>query len=324
MILRWLIFGITSATSCPGGEVAEYTLRQLEYFVEVAESGSITGAATRVHLSQSAMSTALADLERALDVQLLLRHHARGVTLTAAGEQLLTASRRLLAQAEELKSEAHGLGYGLSGTLSIGCFGVLAPYVLPDLIASCAERYPQLRLDTHEVDLDELAEGVVGGRFEFGLGYELAPDPRLVVDRVLTLPPYALLPAGHRFAGRASIRLAQLAEEPLALLDLPQSRDYFRGMFAAAGVEPNIRYRSSTVETVRALVGHGLAYTLLNLQPAVATSLNGHPVVSVGLEGGTPLEVVLVTAVGGRPTRRAEAVAALSTEVLRRRSARPS
>ena len=305
--------------------MAEYTLRQLEYFVEVAESGSITGAAARVHLSQSAMSTALADLERALDVQLLLRHHARGVTLTAAGEQLLIASRRLLAQAGELKSEAHGLGYGLAGALSIGCFGVLAPYVLPDLIATCAERYPQLRLDTHEVDLDALAEGVLSGRFEFGLGYELAPDPRLAVDRVFTLPPYVLLPAGHRFADRAKVRLTELAAEPLALLDLPQSRDYFRSMFAAAGVEPNIRYRSGSVETLRALVGHGLAYTLLNLQPAVATSLNGHPVVSIALEdGGTPLEVVLVTAAGSRPTRRAAAVAALSTEVLRRHSAHTS
>jgi DNA-binding transcriptional LysR family regulator len=304
--------------------VAEYTLRQLEYFVAVAESGSITGAAARVHLSQSAMSTALAELERVLDVQLLLRHHARGVTLTAAGEQLLIASRRLLAQASDLSSEAHGLGYGLAGALSIGCFEVLAPYVLPDLIATCAERYPQLRLDTHEVDLDALAEGVLSGRFELGLGYELAPDPRLVVDRVFSLPPYALLPAGHRFASRAKIRLAQLAGEPLALLDLPQSRDYFRSMFAAAGLEPNIRYRSSSVETLRALVGHGLAYTLLNLRSAVATSLDGHPVVSVALDGGTALEVVLVTAAGSRPTRRAEAVAALSAEVLRRRGAAPN
>ena len=301
--------------------MAEYTLRQLEYFVAVAESGSITGAAAQVHLSQSAMSTALADLERALDVQLLQRHHARGVTLTPAGEQLLAASRRLLAQAEELSSEAHGLGHGLSGALSIGCFEVLAPYVLPDLIATCAERYPQLRLDTHEVDLDALADGVLSGRFELGLGYELAPDPRLVVDRVFSLPPYALLPAGHRLASRAKVRLAQLEGEPLALLDLPQSRDYFRGMFAAAGLEPNVRYRSSSVETLRALVGRGLAYTLLNLQSPVAISLDGYPVVSVALDSGTPLEVVLVTATGSRPTRRAAAVAALSTEVLRRRGA---
>ena len=102
---------------------------------------------------------------------------------------------------------------------------------------------------------------------------------------MFTLPPYVLLPAGHKLAGRSKVTLTQLAGEPLALLDLPQSRDYFLGMFAAAGVEPQIRYRSTSVETLRALVGRGLAYTLLNLQPAMATSLDGHPVVSPGPEG---------------------------------------
>jgi DNA-binding transcriptional LysR family regulator len=281
--------------------VAEYTLRQLEYFVAVAESGSVTGAAARVHLSQSAMSTALADLERAMDVQLLPRHHARGVTL-----------------------EAHEFGQELTGAIAIGCFGVLAPYVVPELLATCAERYPALRLDTYEVDLDALAQGVISGRFELGLGYRLAPDPRLVVSRVFTLSPYVLVPAGHKLAGRSKVTLAQLAGEPLALLDLPQSREYFLGMFAAAGVEPNIRYHSSSVETLRALVGRGLAYTLLNLKPAVSISLDGHQVVSLALaDGGMPLEVVLVTPVGSRPTRRAVAVAALSTEVLRRRGREP-
>ena len=66
-------------------------------------------------------------------------------------------------------------------------------------------------------------------------------------------------------------------------------------------------------------MGRGLAYTLLNLRSAMATSLDGHPVLSLALEGGgVPLEVVLVTAAGSRPTRRGAAVAAVSTEVLRR------
>jgi DNA-binding transcriptional LysR family regulator len=296
----------------------EYTLRQLEYFVAVAEAGSVTGAANSVHLSQSAMSTALADLERALDVQLLLRHHARGVTLTLAGEQLLVSSRRLLAQAGELMSEAHGLGRALTGSLTLGCFGVLAPYVLPDILAACAERYPELRLETHEVDLGDLAEGVLAGRFELGLGYDLAPDPRLIMTRVFALPPYVLLPAGHKLARRSKIKLKHLADEPLALLDLPVSRDYFQGLFAAAGVTPTIRYRSGSVETCRALVGRGLAYTLLNLQPKVSTSLDGYEVASVPLEGdGSTMEIVLLTASAGRPTHRAAAVAALCSEVLR-------
>jgi DNA-binding transcriptional LysR family regulator len=298
--------------------MTSYTLRQLEYFVAVAEAGSVTGAASSVHLSQSAMSTALADLERALDVQLLLRHHARGVTLTLAGEHLLVSSRRLLAQAEELMSEARGLGHALTGSLTLGCFSVLAPYVLPDIIASSAERHPGLRLETREVDLGDLAEGVLTGRFELGLGYDLAPDPRLIMTPAFALPPYILLPAGHKLARRSKVKLTELADEPLALLDLPVSRDYFQGLFAAAGVTPTIRYRSGSVETCRALVGRGLAYTVLNLQPKVSTSLDGHEVVSVPLDSdGSALEVVLLTPSAGRLTQRAAAMAALCGEVLR-------
>lgn len=300
--------------------MAEYTLRQLEYFVAVAEAGSVTGAASSVHLSQSAMSTALADLERALDVQLLLRHHARGVTLTPAGEQILVSSRRLLAQAGELMSEAHGLGHALTGSLTLGCFSVLAPYVLPDILAACAERYPKLRLDTREVDLGDLAEGVITGRYGLGLGYDIAPDPRLIMTRAFALPPYVLLPAGHKLARRSKIKLTHLVGEPLALLDLPVSRDYFEGLFAAAGIVPDVRYRSSSVETLRALVGRGLACTLLNLQPKVSVSLDGHLVASVPLEDDrSALEVVLLTASAVRPTHRAAAVAALCSEVLRQR-----
>ena len=96
--------------------MAAYTLRQLEYFGAVAESGSITGAAAQVHLSQSAMSTALADLERALDVQLLQRHHARGVTLTPAGEQLLIASRRPRARLRAAQPAVSGGGARISSS----------------------------------------------------------------------------------------------------------------------------------------------------------------------------------------------------------------
>src|SRR5690242_19217172 len=105
-----------------GSSMADYTLRQLEYFVAVAEAGSVTHAAAAVPLSQSAMSAALADLENALSVQLLVRHHAKGITLTSAGRELLIASRQLLAMADDLRHVAQGLGASLTGTLSIGCF----------------------------------------------------------------------------------------------------------------------------------------------------------------------------------------------------------
>ncbi|MCM3896068.1 MULTISPECIES: LysR family transcriptional regulator [Gordonia] len=297
--------------------VADYTLRQLEYFVAVAEAGSITRAASAVHLSQSAMSTALTDLEGALGIQLLVRHHAKGITLTPAGRQLLVASRQLLASAADLRSAAHGLGGSLTGTLTIGCFEVMAPYLLPELLSVAAEKLPNLELVTTEVDMADLAEGVANGTFEMGIGYDLVDDPRLKRWPLRRVPPYALVAGSHRLAKRRKVRLADLADEPMALLDLPHSRDYFRQVFADAGVEPVVRYRSTTVETCRALVGRGLAYTVLNLQSAVPMALDGHPVAAIPIADETPaLTMVLLNAIAARPTRRAAVVAELCRDLF--------
>jgi DNA-binding transcriptional LysR family regulator len=297
--------------------MADYTLRQLEYFVAVAEAGSVTNAAAAVHLSQSAMSAALADLERALSVQLLVRHHAKGISLTPAGKELLVISRQLLASAADLRSVAQGLGTSLNGTLSIGCFEVVAPYLLPELLSVAAEKLPHLHLHTTEVDLADLADGVADGTFELGIGYDLVEDPRLKRWPLFTLPPYVLVSGDHRLARRKKVSLVDLAEEPMVLLDLPHSRDYFQSVFAAAAVEPNVRYRSTTVETCRALVGRGLAYTILNLRAAVPTALDGHPVAAIQISDDVPsLTVVLLDAVAARPTRRAGVVAELCRDLF--------
>jgi DNA-binding transcriptional LysR family regulator len=245
-------------------------------------------------------------------VQLLVRHHARGISLTPAGRELLVESRRLLASAADLRAAAQGLGTSLSGTLSIGCFQVVAPYLLPELLAAAAEKLPKLHLQTTEVDLADLAEGVANGTFEIGIGYDLVEDPRLRRWPLFTLPPYVLMSGSHPFATREHVDLAELADEPMVLLDLPHSRDYFQSVFTAAGVTPTIRYRSTTVETCRALVGRGLAYCVLNLRAAVSTALDGHEVSVVPISGDPPgLTVVLLDAVAARPTRRAGVVADL-------------
>jgi len=297
--------------------MAQYTLRQLEYFVAVAEAGSVTAAAQSIHLSQSALSTALVELERSLNVQLLMRHHARGVTLTSAGEQLLAASRRLLRQAAELADEARGLGDEVGGTLHLACFGVLAPYLLPALLAELAERLPNLELNTSEVDLVELADGIANGRFDLAVGYDIMADPRLETTALYTLRPYVLLPRTHRLARRKRVRLAELTDEPLALLDLPQSRDYFADLFRSVGLNPTVRFRTTSAETCRAIVARGLAYTVLNARPRDEGGVEMSAVVAVDIADEAPaLDVVLIKATGIRPTRRVSAVTDVVGELV--------
>ena len=315
--------GSAGPMSLPGGSgvddaapVPDYTLRQLEYFVAVAESGSVTGAAARVHLSQSAMSTALSDLERVLGVQLLVRHHARGVTLTSAGEDLLSDARALLRQAQDLESAATQHGSGVSGRVTLGCFAILAPYVMPRLLHEVGERLPDVELATTEEALDGLAEGLRHGRLELTLGYDLGHSAGIRHHPLFSVPPHVVLPVGHRAAGRRSVPLTALEGEPLVLLDLPHSRDYFARLFEAAGVVPRVQYRTHSAETARALVARGMGYTVLNLQAAHHVSLEGDPYAVVPLSSPLPreesdLRVVLASSEGSRPTRRAQAVADL-------------
>ena len=299
----------------------DYTLRQLEYFVAVAAAGSVTGAAAAVHLSQSAMSTAIAELERTLGVQLVVRRHARGVTLTPAGSALLAEARALLAQAADLEQLASHLGGEVSGELTLGVFAIVAPYVVPALLSAAAQKLPELALRTAEEPLDALVAGLHSGRYELALGYDLAPHPDLDVEVLCEVAPHVVLPADHRLAKRRKVSLAALADEPLVLLDLPHSREYFARLFEASGVAPEIRHRTLSAELARALVSRGGCYTVLNLRPRNDVSIDGLPYAVVALDVPLPpeessLRLSLLRLAGSRRTRKAEAVAALCRAVV--------
>lgn len=294
-----------------------YTLRQLEYFVAVAEHDTVTAAARSMHVSPSAMSTALAELEHALGVQLLVRHHAKGVTMTPAGEDLLVTARDLLRRADDLELASSAWGTDVAGRVALGCFAILSPHLLPAVLGAAVERYPELQVEPVEESLDGVEQGLLNGRFELALTYDLGLGPAVERRPLTEVPVCAVLPAGQPRARRRTVGLADLADEPFVLLDLPHSRDYFTAAFASAGVRPDVRYRTRSAETARALVGRGLGWTLLNLRPAHDLTVEGREVVVRPLADDVPaLTVVLARVAGTRPTRRAAALAEVAASVI--------
>ncbi|WP_263986592.1 LysR substrate-binding domain-containing protein, partial [Streptomyces sp. NK15101] len=124
---------------------------------------------------------------------------------------------------------------------------------------------------------------------------------------------------GHPLAGRDSVELAELSAEPLVLLDLPHSRDYFRSLVAATGTAPDVRYRTQSYETVRSLVARGLGYSVLNQRPATSQTYGGGEIAELRLrDGGPPLEVKIASVASVTPTARARAVMDVLREVARR------
>src|SRR5258707_14043708 len=107
-----------------------YTFRQLEYFIAAGETGSITLASERISISQPSISTAISHLERELGVQLFVRHHAQGLSLTPVGRTLLRDAKQLIEQAEALYATASEASGQVRGQLTVGCLVTLAPMVL--------------------------------------------------------------------------------------------------------------------------------------------------------------------------------------------------
>jgi DNA-binding transcriptional LysR family regulator len=289
----------------------EFTLRQLSYFLAAAETGSMTAAAQLLCVAQSAISSAVSQLERRLGIQLFIRHHARGLTLTADGDRFLLQARDLLMQASELASSAANLSASPSGRLSVGCFTTLAPFHLPRLLSDLAASYPQLEIDIVEGESERLQEALRNGTCELALMYDLGLDADFDKELLSVAPPYAILAPSHplAIAGKGA-SLRDLAREPMVLLDLPHSRDYFRSLIASSGIEPQIRYRTANYETVRSLVAHGHGYALMNQQPSQAVTYDGAEVAAIPLlDKIAPLPIVLTTLPALRQSARARAFA---------------
>jgi DNA-binding transcriptional LysR family regulator len=241
-----------------------YTLRQLRYFVVTAEVLSFTAASKLLHISQPSISTALAEMESSFGVQLFVRHHAAGLSLTQSGRDLLGLARNLLKSAEDLQNAARELNAGVSGVVALGCMVSLAPPMLPRILARFISEHANVTFHTHEVSQDELLRGLRDGSLDLALTYDLALVDDIEFTPLITLAPYVILPKMHKLARVRKVSLASLLDEPYVMLDLPHSREYFSSLFDSLGRRPVPAFRSSQPEVVRGMVANGLGFSILN------------------------------------------------------------
>lgn len=273
------------------------SFRSLSYIVAAAECGSVTEAARRLNVSQPSVSAAIAQFEAEFGFDVFVRQHARGVRLTAAGERVVREARELLNHARDFGTVARNLGETLAGQIAVGAFPTLAIRFMPELLASLADTFPEIAVDLFEGDQDEILAGLASGHLEVALTYSFAVPDDVALERLLKLRPHAVLPEAHPLATAPSVSLADLAEEPFLLLDLPHSRDYFMRLFEAAGVQPRITHRSRSAELLRGMVGRGRGFTLHNAIPATPWTYDGARVAMVPLAGTCePTEVALLIA----------------------------
>lgn len=264
------------------------SLRQLRYVVAAADCGHVTGAAKRLNVSQPSISSAIAEVEAQIGVPLFIRHHARGVTLTPAGEKVVNEARLLLKHAQDFAQNAVGLGDALKGEIAVGCFLTLAIRFLPGLLAGFAQRFPGISVALQEGDQEELIGSLMSGRTELALAYSFAVPDDIHSEPLIELPPYAIVAANHPLAKRKSVSLAELSDDPFILLDLPYSRDYFFGLFRAVGREPRVVFKSRSQELIRGLVAHGHGFAIQNAIPATTIAYDGNRIAVLALDDHLP------------------------------------
>ena len=251
------------------------SLRALQYFLEAARSKSVSAAAKTLNISPASVSVAISDLEKDLDLQLFVRQPARGMKLTPAGEVIVAEARSLLAHADEFQLRAGALGDSLEGDLSVACFTNLGPAYFSNLLAQFCGLHPSVSVKIYVGDHQEILSGLIGGQFELAVTFDLDVPKNFEWLKLAAIPPQVVLPAKHPLAKAKRVSLKRMASEPLILMDLPHTRDYFMSLFHRLHISPNVRFSSTNFEMVRTLVGNGLGYSILNLMPDSPSTYDG-------------------------------------------------
>ena len=243
-------------------------LRQLRYFVAVAEERSFTDAARRLKLSQPPLSQQIQALESSLGTRLFYRT-SRRVELTPAGAALLARAWAIQQQIRSAEEEVRSVGAGLVGTLDIGATGSVLRGRLADLLAAYRQQAPSVRMTVHEqapsLQIAALLEGATNICLirsisaEHGLASELAWKEEVVVA----------LPHAHPLARRKRIALADLAAEEHVVLQ-PESSDfalYIRKCCVDAGFLPRVSQQVVDAQSVPSLIAAGFGVSLVPGSP---------------------------------------------------------
>lgn len=288
----------------------DVTLTQLRYFVEAAAQLSMTGAAVRLNVAQSAVSAAIAQLERHVGTQFFIRQRSKGLVLTPAGELFVRDAQAILAQVEESIDHARGEHQSVAGRVRIACFSTLAPFLLPGVLTKLREDHPALETEVIETDTSGCIAALLSGQADLALCYDLDLPEAIASSVVDTVRPYVALPPDHKLAGAQNVALSALAGESFVLLDLPHTRDLMLSIARLGGAEPDVRFRSGSYETVRTFVARGLGYSILHQRPQHHLTYDGGQLATVEIRDEVPeLKTVLAHLKSHRPTARVRAVA---------------
>jgi len=250
-------------------------LRDLKYLIALADHRHFGHAAAASFVSQPTLSTQIRKLEEELGVSLVERAPRR-VMLTPIGRDITERARKVIAEVEQMTEVARRSQDPEAGTVRLGLFPTLAPYLLPHVLPNLRLRFPRLELLLVEEKTDTILARLHDGRLDAALLALPIHDEQLHVEFLFDEPFLLAVPQRHAMADRGSLDLHDLDDQHLLLLEEGHClRDQALDVCRMAGADERDGFRATSLETLRQMVASGVGITLLPMlavQPPVPVS----------------------------------------------------
>lgn len=242
-------------------------IKQIQYFISVAEHLNFTKAAKENYLSQTAISQQIKNLEDNLGFKLFIRNK-HSVKLTPSGDVFFIESKSLIETLNNAVNKASLASFGYIGTITIGFLEGYENILLPKLISNFKDKYPKISLNIIRGNIDELYKKLQNNLIDFVFGYDFAIDsyPFIKSKVVSSCPLCVVVYAGHKFSYKNSINRNELSNEDFIFIDRtisPFAFDSIISAFVSFGFSPNIKHTVDSIETSLLMVKSKLGITIL-------------------------------------------------------------
>lgn len=250
-------------------------LQQLKYFQAVARLEHVTRAAAELYISQPSLSKAIARLEEELGVP-LFDHQGRRIRLNQFGRTFLRRVERAFSELEEGQREVADMAGPERGLVGLAALYTVGAHLLPDLLSAFRVRHPQISFRLFQNAAHIMLSQLDNGEVDLCISSPLSERPGVTWAPLMTEEILLAVPPGHRLAGRSSIHLSEVAQEPFISLKPGYGvRDLTNRFCQQAGFTPSIAFEVDELTVVSGLVGAGFGVAFL---PALARSSETGPI----------------------------------------------
>ncbi len=263
------------------------SLRQLRYFVATAELGQISLAAVNLSISQSAITTAIKELEQIVGVSLFLRT-PQGMDLTEPGRQFLSHAYEILQKVDEA-THLNFVSSAIEGTLTVAATYTVIGYFLPLHIERLNRLFPKLTIQLVEQNRESIEEGLLTNRYDISvLLTSNILNPALMTETLLSSPRRLWVPARHALLRRNAVGLMEIAEEPYIMLTVDEAAHSALKYWSNTPHQPRVILRTSSVEAVRSMVANGQGVAILSDMVHRPWSLEGRRIETIQVKDPVP------------------------------------